>query len=79
MHVARTFPVQIVRCPGRPIGYETRSGGPVSEAAPHTLLQQGNQVSELHGSNILVTGGTGSFGKAFIRYALDNLDPLAGS
>jgi UDP-N-acetylglucosamine 4,6-dehydratase len=32
-------------------------------------------VSVLQGSNILVTGGTGSFGKAFIRYALDNLDP----
>jgi UDP-N-acetylglucosamine 4,6-dehydratase (inverting) len=32
-------------------------------------------VSELHGSSILITGGTGSFGKAFIRYALDNLDP----
>jgi len=32
-------------------------------------------VSELHGSNILVTGGTGSFGKAFLRYALDNLEP----
>lgn len=32
-------------------------------------------MSELHGSNILITGGTGSFGKTFIRYALDNLDP----
>lgn len=32
-------------------------------------------MSELHGSSILITGGTGSFGKAFIRYALDNLDP----
>ena len=32
-------------------------------------------MSELHGSNILVTGGTGSFGKTFIRYALDNLAP----
>ena len=32
-------------------------------------------VSILTGSDILVTGGTGSFGKAFIRYALDNLDP----
>jgi UDP-N-acetylglucosamine 4,6-dehydratase/5-epimerase len=32
-------------------------------------------VSELHSSSILVTGGTGSFGKTFIRYALDNLDP----
>jgi UDP-N-acetylglucosamine 4,6-dehydratase len=32
-------------------------------------------MSEFSGSSILVTGGTGSFGKAFIRYALDNLDP----
>lgn len=32
-------------------------------------------MSILNGSNILVTGGTGSFGKAFIRYALDHLDP----
>ena len=27
------------------------------------------------GSSILITGGTGSFGKAFLRYALDHLDP----
>jgi len=32
-------------------------------------------VSILHRSTILVTGGTGSFGKAFVRYALDHLDP----
>ena len=32
-------------------------------------------MSILTGSSILVTGGTGSFGKAFIRHALDNLDP----
>jgi UDP-N-acetylglucosamine 4,6-dehydratase len=32
-------------------------------------------VSVLQGSEILITGGTGSFGKAFIRYVLDNLDP----
>ncbi|UPK76748.1 UDP-N-acetylglucosamine 4,6-dehydratase (inverting) [Nocardioidaceae bacterium SCSIO 66511] len=32
-------------------------------------------MSVLSGSRILVTGGTGSFGKAFIRYALDHLDP----
>ncbi|WP_449062878.1 UDP-N-acetylglucosamine 4,6-dehydratase (inverting) [Planomonospora algeriensis] len=32
-------------------------------------------MSILTGSSILITGGTGSFGKAFIRYALDNLDP----
>ena len=32
-------------------------------------------MSVLQGSSILVTGGTGSFGKAFIRHALDELDP----
>lgn len=32
-------------------------------------------MSVLKGSSILITGGTGSFGKAFIRYVLDNLQP----
>jgi UDP-N-acetylglucosamine 4,6-dehydratase len=32
-------------------------------------------VSILSGSSILVTGATGSFGKAFLSYALDNLNP----
>src|SRR3954452_5751054 len=32
-------------------------------------------VSELSGSSILVTGATGSFGKAFLDYALTHLDP----
>jgi len=32
-------------------------------------------VSELIGSSILVTGATGSFGKAFLEHALTNLDP----
>jgi UDP-N-acetylglucosamine 4,6-dehydratase len=32
-------------------------------------------VTYLHGKSILVTGGTGSFGRAFTRYALENLDP----
>ncbi len=32
-------------------------------------------MSYLANKSILVTGGTGSFGKAFIRYALDRLDP----
>jgi UDP-N-acetylglucosamine 4,6-dehydratase len=32
-------------------------------------------VSELAGSSILVTGSTGSFGKAFLKYALTHLDP----
>ena len=27
------------------------------------------------GSTLLITGGTGSFGRAFIRHALDHLDP----
>ncbi|MEV6054499.1 UDP-N-acetylglucosamine 4,6-dehydratase (inverting) [Streptomyces sp. NPDC052107] len=29
----------------------------------------------LFGSRVFVSGGTGSFGHAFVRYALDNLDP----
>ena len=32
-------------------------------------------MSVLHGSSILVTGGTGSFGQAFIRTLLDEHDP----
>ena len=32
-------------------------------------------MSELQGSSILITGGTGSFGKAFITHALEHLDP----
>ena len=32
-------------------------------------------MSELDGSNMLITGGTGSFGKAFVSYALADLNP----
>lgn len=32
-------------------------------------------MSVLEDASILITGGTGSFGKAFIRYALDHLNP----
>ncbi len=32
-------------------------------------------MAVLAGSSILITGGTGSFGKAFVRHALDRLDP----
>ncbi|MDF1604887.1 UDP-N-acetylglucosamine 4,6-dehydratase (inverting) [Nocardioides sp. YIM 152315] len=32
-------------------------------------------MSVLQRSNLLITGGTGSFGKAFVRHALDHLDP----
>lgn len=34
-----------------------------------------SSLSALRGSSLLVTGGTGSFGKAFIRHVLDELDP----
>lgn len=33
------------------------------------------QNFNLNGKSILVTGGTGSFGKRFVRYVLDNYDP----
>jgi UDP-N-acetylglucosamine 4,6-dehydratase len=39
------------------------------------ILTEGLFVSDLTQSSILVTGGTGSFGRAFIRHALDHLDP----
>ncbi len=32
-------------------------------------------MSVLQGSSVLVTGGTGSFGRAFIRYVLDEVQP----
>ena len=32
-------------------------------------------MSYLNGKSIVVTGGTGSFGKAFIKYALKELNP----
>jgi UDP-N-acetylglucosamine 4,6-dehydratase/5-epimerase len=32
-------------------------------------------LTYLTNTSILVTGGTGSFGRAFVRHALDNLDP----
>ena len=32
-------------------------------------------MSELEQSSLLVTGGTGSFGQAFVRHALDHLNP----
>jgi len=39
------------------------------------MTEHNDTPSILTGANILVTGGTGSFGKAFVRYALDNLNP----
>ena len=32
-------------------------------------------MSVLRGSSILITGGTGSFGKAIVRHLLDEVDP----
>jgi UDP-N-acetylglucosamine 4,6-dehydratase/5-epimerase len=40
-----------------------------------TAVEESEPRSVLSGSNILVTGGTGSFGKAFIAHALKQLDP----
>ena len=36
-------------------------------------------MSLLNGASILITGGTGSFGKAFLREVLDNHDPRSGA
>ena len=32
-------------------------------------------MSKLEGSSVLITGGTGSFGKAFVRHLLDHVRP----
>lgn len=45
----------------------------VSFSQEQTCRRQ--NVSILTGSDILITGGTGSFGKTFVRYALDHLNP----
>ena len=39
------------------------------------VVDERGSMSQLSGSSILITGGTGSFGKAFVRYALDKLKP----
>ena len=41
--------------------------------APPAILEAA--ISILEGSSILITGGTGSFGKAFIKHVLENFDP----
>jgi UDP-N-acetylglucosamine 4,6-dehydratase len=58
-----------IRPPGRPIlAVATRLGESPTKGLPH--------VSVLQGASILVTGGTGSFGKDFVRYVLDHVDPM---
>jgi len=47
----------------------------VVHAPPVISAEQGAVMSVLERSSILVTGGTGSFGKAFLRYVLDHEDP----
>ena len=37
--------------------------------------EQGRETTMLDGKTVLVTGGTGSFGNAFTRFALENYDP----
>ncbi|WP_051111738.1 UDP-N-acetylglucosamine 4,6-dehydratase (inverting) [Sciscionella marina] len=41
----------------------------------HRQRERVRYVGPLQGASILLTGGTGSFGKAFITYALEHLDP----
>lgn len=49
---------------------------PGTLASPHISRERVETLnSVLHGGSILITGGTGSFGKAFISYALANLEP----
>lgn len=59
-----------------------RTAGPSHLQRPLVALDMADErgqgtimKSVLQGSSILVTGGTGSFGRAFTRYALDHLDP----
>ena len=40
-----------------------------------SYLNTGALMTFLQGKSILITGGTGSFGKMFIKHALDNLNP----
>lgn len=44
-------------------------------AVPATVEGVSPQMFELHGRTVLVTGGTGSFGQAFVRVALESLAP----
>lgn len=44
--------------------------------SPHIERTFKDPVPDLDGCNILITGGTGSFGKAFIRFVLQNFNPL---
>ncbi len=53
----------------------TVSSARLSTAGATRSSEGHDTVSELQGSSILITGGTGSFGKAFITHALEHLDP----
>jgi hypothetical protein len=44
-------------------------------AQPRERCCKNAMVHTLNGSSMLITGGTGSFGKAFTRWALDHADP----
>lgn len=56
-------------------GWDRHTIRPIGNQQVSRTALWGTDVSVLNGSSILVTGGTGSFGKAFIRFALDHLDP----
>lgn len=47
----------------------------MTHVKPRPLLGPEHNLSYLEGKSILITGGTGSFGRAFARWALDHLNP----
>src|SRR5690348_12112741 len=47
----------------------------VGDRPPWARFNQVNHFMALNGKSILITGGTGSFGKTFVRIALEQYDP----
>lgn len=56
--------------PHEAVGVNSTTGGTCVAAVAREVV-----ISILEGSSILITGGTGSFGKAFIRRLLDDFNP----
>ena len=60
---------------GLPSSERAASARQLQSSSQHPRLDQRIKMTYLEGKSILVTGGTGSFGRAFIRWTLDNLEP----
>lgn len=52
-----------------------QTGSPVSDSRLSPVRSFSEPQPDLNGKSLLVTGGTGSFGRAFIRYVLENYKP----